>query len=609
MIPLRLSSLIALTLILLAPLLHGCSGGCEAPWSAAKARRANVGGSVTLGLPLAPPTGDPLAATDPYTQDLLGLMFPTLIKVGGEGEEPILPSLATRWEVGEDGLTVTFHLSEALRWSDGEPLTSADVAFSWRAQVSEEVGWVGAAAEAAIASVATPDPLTAVFTLKNPTPEPLMTCGLGPILPAHVLEKVPFTAWADRDFWRRAVSGGPFELYRHKDDALTLRPNGKWPEDARPSLGQLTFRIFDGEGALVDAATRGEVDFVAGVPLDRAGELSADAGWRLFGVDDYTVDFIAWNTGRAPFDDARVRQALTLALDRDAIVARALGGYGRPGVGPLHSRLWAYDPSVPRWPFDREKAAEILAGAGWMDADGDGWLDRAGQRLSISLLVNEESPLRAKYAGLVRDQLRAVGVHVVVRSLPISQLTRLALDHEFDAVISTWRGGPRVDLSMLHSKAIDGGYNYGAFSDPGLDRILDEVAVVDRERGIRLWAQAQQILHDAEPYTVLAERQRVDAVRGRLRGVKGTAEPLRDVDQWWLPAEAIPAAPHDEGEDGGGLPGAAPDDAPPGEDDAPEGGGAGDGAGGGAATQAADGAGGEAPPEGGDASPHGDAAP
>lgn len=496
---------------------------------------------------------NPLMAADPYSQDVLSQLYLPLVEVGGPGEDPILPALAASWSRGEDGLSVAFTLQEGLSWSDGEPITAEDVRFSFEAHTHPGIRWPGAAFKGAITQVEAADDLTVIFRFERPDPEDVLSAGSGPILPAHAWSRIPFEDWPTHDFNRKPVTGGPFLIHKRGEATLTLRPNPAWPELLRPLLGQVTFRALGSEAAILDAALAAQVDFIAGVPPARLSELRAAGQWRFQGADDFTTDFVAWNTARPPFDSAQMRQAMTLAIDRDALVARVLAGFGRVGGGLISPQQWAFDASVPRWPLDRERALEDLAELGWTDSDGDGWLDKGGARLSFALFSNEESPLRGTYAAQIRDQLREVGIHVVVRTLPMAQLGRLLISHDFDAVVSTWRGSPRVDLSMFHSAAAQGGHNYGAFGDPELDTLLEEAPTAPRERAAELWSRAQVILHEAQPYTVLAERQRVDALRRDLRGIRPSPSPLRDLAHWWVapvPPQPVEAGGPLEGAEG-----------------------------------------------------------
>jgi len=238
-----------------------------------------------------------------------------------------------------------------------------------------------------------------------------------------------------------------------------------------------------------------------------------------------------------------VRRALTLAIDRQAIVDGLLPGTGRVSAGPALSFLWAADPSLPPLPHDIDAAKRLLLEAGWRDSDGDGLLDRDGTPFRFTLESNQGSTLRADAAQMIAAQLKPLGIEAVPRVLEFGAFVDEHERHDFDAFVGAWRESTKVDLKSAFSSASkDGGYNYGSYASPALDALIDRArAAPDAETARPLWWKAQRIIVDDQPLTFLFERDRLHAVPRRLEGFR--ADPrsaYTGLEDWSLPAGGAP---------------------------------------------------------------------
>ena len=240
-----------------------------------------------------------------------------------------------------------------------------------------------------------------------------------------------------------------------------------------------------------------------------------------------------------------------MAIDRQAINEGLLPGVGRPAAGPVLSFLWARDPDLKALPFDPAAARRLLQEAGWEDRDGDGILDRDGTPFRFDLETNQGSGQRADTARMVVEQLRKVGVEAVPRVLETGAFIARHEAHDFDAFVGSWRESTKVDLkSNFHSASIDGGYNYGRYSNPGLDRVIDRARSERDPKAARaLWIEAQRFIARDQPYTFLFERDRLHAVPRDLRLPRlGPRSLYAGLEEWsWGPPSAAPAAPRPGG--------------------------------------------------------------
>jgi peptide/nickel transport system substrate-binding protein len=239
-----------------------------------------------------------------------------------------------------------------------------------------------------------------------------------------------------------------------------------------------------------------------------------------------------------------VRQALTLAIDRQEIVSALLGdrernlAFGEVCKGPILPIIWAYHPELRDFPHDPARAKQLLEEEGWKDQDGDGYLERDGKRFSFTLKTNQENLIRKAITVMVQDMLKEVGIEV--RPNPLDGNTFLSdlKGKDFEAAVGGWSVGLKTDLSVYwHSNSINDKFNHISYSNPELDRILDEaVFEMDREKARKLWWRAQEILVEDQPYTFLYIPKQINFVHQRFRNVQmHTIAWLYNLEQWWVP--------------------------------------------------------------------------
>jgi len=486
-------------------------------------------------------------ATNAFSQEVIDLLQMKLAEEQDDfrdGPPTFRPALASSWEFSADHKRLTFHLDPRARWSDGEPVTSADVLFSHQAATSRDVAWVGSDVKEAIAEVTAPDARTVVFRFDRVYPYQLMDAVEGNILPARVYRKIPLAEWPRKEFLDAPVSSGPFLLKRYERGSLIeLVRNPGYLRAPLPRLESVVFRVIPDETTLVNELLTGGIDFMENVPADAVAKIRASPRLTIVGAPDLSYTFISWNTARPLFADARVRNALTLAIDRQAIIEGLLAGTGRPSAGPILSFMWAADPALKPIPYDPEAATRLLKEAGWADHDGDGVLDRQGTPFRFELETNQGSGLRADVVQMVTAQLRRVGVEAIPRMFEFGAFIARHEQHDYDAFVSSWRESTKVDLkSAFHSASQSGGYDYGLYSDAELDGVIDRARLEsDRETARKLWRRAQQIIVRDQPYTFLFERDRLQAVPRDLQGLRpGPRTAYASLEDWSFGGRASP---------------------------------------------------------------------
>lgn len=518
---------------------------------------------------------NPVFARSTFSNDVARRLFlPLLVEQPDFADHPpsYEPGLALAHESSADGLAITFRLRPDAVWSDGHPVTARDVAFTHEALTSPAVAWPGASVKARIVSVAATDDLTVTFRFSEETPANLRDANEGLVLPAHAFSKVPFSEWRTHDFSAGLVTSGPFRLASwKKNEEIVLERNPRYHGAPKPWLDRVVFRVLANQGQTVDHLLGGHVDVIEAVSPDAVERIRRSGRAAIVEYANRQIDHVAWNEiepgaftrlkksleaeGKKPaaadlarlraesphplFGDADVRRALSLAIDRRDIVESLWLSFADPSLGPVHSSLWACDRTLPPYPYDPERAKEILRAEGFADSDGDGILDRGGVPFSFALATNVENKLRERIALKIRDQLRRVGADVRFDAYDDATVRQMVNEKRFDARLGAWRVSTKPELrSSYHTASGLSGQNVVSYSNPRLDELIERIERTKSPAEAQpLWREAQRLVRDDEPYALLYEPRRINAVSTKLRGLGMNAlETYFRLEDWWIPA-------------------------------------------------------------------------
>ena len=543
---LRPAKLLRLGGIALCVLAAGCAPRGEEPAASAPPAAAPVrGGTAVIGT-TADIAGlnDLLSSTTVITGDVLyRMLFLHLFEEQPDfAEHPptFAPRLAESSEWSPDRLLLTIHLRPDVVWSDGVPVTAEDVRWTWQAQTDPDVAWDYAFAKEAITDVEVVDPHTVRAHFKNAYFSQMADLNEGVILPKHAWSALPFKEWRTRPEWfqQHMVSDGPFVLSSWTpQQELVLKRNERYFEKDLPRLDSVVFRVIPDRANQLAQLRVGSLDYVEQLPPARAAEVRSWPNARVLGYWTRQYGFLEWNVAKPLFADPEVRRALTQAIDRQAIVDTLWRGLGKVSDSPILSTLWAHAPNLEPWPYAPDEARRILAAKGWSDSDGDGVLDKDGARFSFELLTNAGNEIRRDATVMIQEQLRQVGIEARPATLETNTLVAQLGRHDFDAAILSYSIDTSLDISYaFHSSSIKDGFNYGAYSNPEIDRLLDEFRLqTDPQAAKARLVRAQEILHAEQPYTFLWEAQRADAASARLQDPRPNAlSAYFHIREWWL---------------------------------------------------------------------------
>jgi peptide/nickel transport system substrate-binding protein len=537
----RVSRLAAATLFV-AGLAGGCAdrGGSDDVASETPVR----GGTLVIGGPADLDVMNGLIASEAYTQDLLlhALFLPL---VGLDENVGYVPALARSWD-WEGDTAIVFHIREDARWHDGTRTTAYDVAFTFDRAKNPVTAYPNASDLTAWKSASVTDSFTIRMTL-DPHVEPLMTWALLPIAPRHALDSIPPERMRQAAFNRAPVGNGPFRFVEYRaGDRWIFEANPDFPEElgGRPWLDRVVWRVITENAAQVAELRTGGVDLILAPRAETLEQLEAIPGIRAIVKPSRQFHFIGWNGLRKPLDDARVRRALTLALDRGRILEVLRNGRGTLAAGPIAPFHWAFPDTVPPLPHDTAAARALLAEAGLRDTNGDGMLEKpGGQPFEIALKIQASNAFNADVAEMIQADLATVGVRV--QPTPTEFNTLIAdissTARNFDAVIMGWEAGFRIDLrDTFHSASLQGMFQLASYRNPELDALLDSLTgILDREQARPRWHHVQRILRDEQPWTFLWYVPNLYAVRDRVHGiVMDERGAFINLAHWWLAGAA-----------------------------------------------------------------------
>ena len=501
-----------------------------------------LGYSETINPILAPS----MISANPVDQDLSALVFDGLAVLDETGQ--VSPSLATGWEVSEDGSVYEFHLRRDVVWHDGAPFTAADVAFT--VQAMQDPNFQGDPSLGELwrnVTVEQLDNYTVQFTLEEPFPSFLQYTTIG-LLPAHLLSNVASADLPSHAFsTRNPVGTGMFMVESVSPDRVVLVSNPNYWK-VKPYLERIEFWFYADWDGLLEDYERGAIQGFHPPNLQDLASLVGIPSLQLYSAQSAGYGLVYLNLGREslPFFQAReVRQALLYALDREALIAQVLSGQGLVADSPILPTIWAYDAAVRQYGYDPERAIGLLDASGWMDSDGDLIRDKDGVELAFTLLTSDDAT-EVQMAEEIARQWRVVGVDVTIRSVSSESSVYFVRNRNFDSALVTIElTGDPDPYPLWHSTQAEDGQNFAGFANPEADAVMEEARLTtDPERRLELYYRFQEIFAEEVPsllifypiYTYAVDIQVQDV---QLSPMLHTSDRFRNIESWYIQTEEI----------------------------------------------------------------------
>lgn len=444
-----------------------------------------------------------------------------LVFIGEDNQPDIDRSIAEKWEVSEDGRQWTFTLRKGILFHNGKEMTSEDVKLSFERLRDPELGSPSVDLYTNVLSIDAPDDYTVVFKLRNPSPDFLKDLG-----DLHGLVVDADT----KDFNTEFNGTGPFmiESYIPEDRLVFKRNPNYWQKDEDgnqlPYLDGMEFIFLSDNTAQVEALRGGQIDWIIYLPPEYVEVLEQDPNTVVYRQPSNTLWLLHMRSDREPANDNRVRQALKLATDRQAILEATYQGLGYAGhdspIGPAYGDFFLDEPLPPR---DVEKAKDLLADAGY--ADG----------LEIEIVCQDRSPVPAMCT-VWKEQLAEAGVTVNIQIVPTDVYYGAEnVWMEADFAITDWgsRSYPQPYLDLAFKCGAN--WNESHWCDEEHDRLAELAAMeMDHEKRTEYYHQIQELFMERGPIILVFFVDNLYGASARLKGVHppmafGTGTDLRRV--------------------------------------------------------------------------------
>jgi peptide/nickel transport system substrate-binding protein len=481
----------------------------------------------------------PLVSSDIYQIWVEYLVLESLIQRNAQTLE-FEPRLAESWEISEDGLTFVYTLRDGLRFSDGEPLTSEDVVWTFDWIRNPEVQ-----ADRTRSYLTKLDTVTALderrveFKFSEPYFLNFGFIGSIGIMPKHFYEN--YTPTQFNESIGLLMGSGQYMLpnptsWTPAEDVTLVRNPRYWGEPG--TIERINFKQISEEAVEEVMFRNGQLDRLGATPEVFDKLKSDDDILKQSKTFNYFTPYggytyIGWNQLRrdedgaetpTKFADARVRKALTMLTDRQRLADDLYRGYAQIASGPFAVDSPQSNPEIDPWPRDVAAAQELLAEAGWRDTNGDGILDDGqGTDFEFKLMYPGGSELVEQIVLSLRDDMAEGGVLLVAERVDWPVLVERLKQSDFEAATLGWSGSIESDpYQIFHSdNAKAGGDNRTGYRSERLDAAIERARVtVDPEERMPIWHEVHQILHEDQPYTFLLNRQALRFFNGRVRNVE-----------------------------------------------------------------------------------------
>ncbi|MGO2633673.1 MAG: ABC transporter substrate-binding protein [Galactobacter sp.] len=394
--------------------------------------------------------------------NLLKYMYENLVQNDQKDGSPT-KGLADDWEVKDDGKTWEFTLQDDLKWSDGEPITSADVKWTYDQMLSNtDMGEANGNLVSNLDSVETPDESTVVMKMKSAqAPNPGVTI---PVVPKHIWEKYDDPAKAPNE--EKVVGSGPYTLESYKaNQFIKLKANPNFWR-GEPKIKNLDYVYYTNADAQVQALRSGEVDLVMGLSPTQYDAIEGTEGISLnagmgrrymslsINVGMETRDGKAFGSGNPALKDVEVRQALRQGVDTETLVEKVLDGKGSTAASfiPNSFPKWALksdNQAVKDLSYDPDAAKKKLDAAGWK-AGSNGIREKDGKKLSLTLLLDADDPFQQSASDYLVPWFKSIGVELKPQSTDSDTMSDKAIKGDYDIYFTGWStdSDPEYQLSI-----------------------------------------------------------------------------------------------------------------------------------------------------------------
>ncbi len=436
-----------------------------------------TGGKLTIGAAADILQLVPFLSTDAPSGEVHALIHDGLVAL--EGNNKIVPALATEWKTSADGKTWTFTLRKDVKFHDGSPFTSADVKFTYDQILDPKVKSNARNNYSSIEKIETPDAQTVVFQLKDVYAPFLSRMTMGIISKTYV-EKKGFDKNNYQGYNKEPIGTGAWAFKEWVPETrLTLAANKEY-WGVKPQLDEVVFRPIPEASVRLMAFENGEVDYLAGIAPDDVERIKKETNkYTVYSFPQLRYAYLAWNNQYEVFKDPALRQALTYATNKNVIIDNVLKGQGVKAITPYAPSHSFYDKNVKElYPFDVAKAKDTLEKAGYKKGADGFYLNPKGERVQFTTMVDSSSETFKQIALLLQQWFKDIGVDMQIKTMErgamydiMDKVIAGELPHkEYQAMVGSM--GPGVDPDQTRYLHSTGGLNDFRYSNSEADKLI-----------------------------------------------------------------------------------------------------------------------------------------
>ena len=462
----------------------------------------------------------------------------------GKHEEQLLTYNSWEDYLAQEKPVFTFYLRKDVKWDDGEPFSGADAVFTFKTIMNPDTNTGPSRTslqDCESVKLVDDNPYILRFTWGKPYfGSWSSSAGFEPIAEHYYKFTDPqqFNSGKQNEW---LVGNGKYKLDKwERDQRIVLVRNDSY-YGKKPHIRAVVFKIVKDPVVQLETFEKGEADVIVLTPSQYTVKTKDPEFMKRFETNmsiSNGYGFVGWNIRNDLFKDKRVRQALTMMVDRERICRDTLRGLAVPIHGPVHPENPAYwkDLDKNALKFDPKRAAELLAEAGWKKGSS-GVLEKDGQQFKFTLLIPSGRQETEAIANLIKDSFGQAGIEVSVNNLEWKTFIGKIHHAQFDAAMLGWSLGVEVDpFPLWHSSQThDFEFNFCGYVNPTLDRLIEKSRrELNEGKRTEMLCEFQKIILEDQPYTFLTLSKRLIGYDRRIRNVqyKLIGE---DQDRWWVP--------------------------------------------------------------------------
>lgn len=450
------------------------------------------------------------------------------------------PVLADSYEPSEDGLTYTFKLKTDVTFHNGDPFTSADVLYTYNWIMDEANASTRLANFELVEKVEAPDDTTVVVTLKEADVTFMVNVATTFIYPEAYHSEV-----GENDFKAKPVGTGPFEFGELNPQQRVVLNAYEDYYRGRANVDAFQVDVVPEAAGRMSALETGKADnSIWGLNAEDTTALKESGNFTVFETRQVATNHFPLNNEHPFLKEKEVRQALLWALDRQAFADEIFLGQAMVATSNLSPAIEAYyNPDVPQYSYDPDKARELLEGAGWTEGS-DGIREKDGVRAAFTLMVFQGDTQRRPEAEVAQQWWQEIGVECTLQEGVTSEILAGLREGEYDAGLFNWvYGGTGGDPDARGTLATGAANNFFQYSNEEVDQLLEDgIRELDQEKRVEIYKRIQEIIAEEVPFLFLLNLQNVSFYANRIKGLPETVLQADNLYpkmyQFWIDDEA-----------------------------------------------------------------------